>query len=113
MANVIGMEQRSAILGLWRRKWSRRRIARSLGLNRRTVAGYIEQYEEQLRLKAAADSNCTIPPAGNGDAKPSIVPAGKSGRQSQCEPYSEQIELAMEKGLHAQRIWQDLVCDYT
>jgi transposase len=124
MANVIGMEQRSAILGLWRRKWSRRRIARTLGLNRRTVAGYIEQHEGQLRLKAAADSNCTIvppgkhgskctiPPAGNGDAKPSIPPAGKSGRQSQCEPYSEQIELALEKGLQAQRIWQDLVCDY-
>ena len=51
-------------------------------------------------------------PTGKDGSNCTIVPAGKSGRQSQCEPYSEQVELALEKGLHAQRIWQDLVCDY-
>ena len=124
MANVIGMEQRSAILGLWRRKWSHRRIARTLGLNRRTVARYVEQFEQEA---AGADlpepkctilppgnegSKCTIPPAGDGSSKPAIVPTGKSGRQSQCAAYGEPIALGLDKGLSAQRIFQDLVCDY-
>lgn len=100
MANVIGMVQKSAILGLRRRKWSYRRIARELGLDRRTVARYIEQYEKDGLEEAKADSKCTI------------LPPGKSGRQSQCTAYFEQIKLALEKGLSAQRIWQDMICDY-
>jgi len=111
MANVIGMEQRSAILGLWRRKWSHRRIARTLGLNRRTIARYIEQFEREAARAERPDSKCTILPPGKEGSKCTIVPPGKSGRQSLCGAYSEQIDLALEKGLTAQRIWQDLVYD--
>jgi len=119
MANVIGMEQIGAIRGLWRRKWSRRRIARTLGLNRRTVTRYINQFEAESAGTGPPDPKCTILPPGNGDSKYTIPPAGKTprhgsgqaGRQSQCEVYAEQIERALEKGLTAQRTWQDLVCD--
>jgi len=100
MANVIGMEQRNAILGLWRRKWSRRRIARTLGLNRRTVARYIAEHERETGETNPPASKCTIPPTG------------KLGRQSQCLAHAEQIDQALEQGLSAQRIWQDLVYDY-
>ena len=112
MANVIGMEQRSAILGLWRREWSHRRIARTLGLNRRTVARYIEQFEHEAVGTDPPDSKCTIPPPGKRASKCTIVPAGKSGHQSQCEAYCDPIGLALEKGLSAQQIFQDLVCNY-
>jgi hypothetical protein len=112
MANVIGMEQRNAMLGPWRRKWSHRRIAQTLGLNRRTVARYIEQHELEAGGADPPEAKCTIPPAGDGSSKPSIVPAGKSGRRSQCEAYEDPIAQALEKGLSSQRIFQDLVCDY-
>ena len=69
MANVIGMEQRSAILGLWRRKWSYRRIARTLGLNRRTVARYIGQHELGAGGDDPPEPKCTIVPAGNEGSK--------------------------------------------
>jgi len=104
MANVIGMTQRGAILGLWRRQWSHRRIARELELNRRTVARYIEAYEAEQAGAQPGDSKCTIVPPGKTGSKCTIPPPGKLGRQSHCEPYSEQIKLALEKGLSAQRI---------
>ena len=112
MANVIGMEQRSAILGLWRRKWSHRRIARTLGLNRRTVARYIEHLEREGGVADPPDPKCTILPPGNDASKCTIPPAGKTGRQSRCVAYAEGIERALEQGLTAQRIWQDLVCGH-
>jgi hypothetical protein len=41
-------------------------------------------------------------------ANPAIPPAGNSGRISQCEPDKGRIEEALEEGLSAQRIYQDL-----
>ena len=41
--------------------------------------------------------------------KPAIAPAGlRAGRISQCEAYRTEIEAAFERGLSAQRIYQDL-----
>jgi transposase len=112
MGNQIGMTQRSAILGLFRKKWSQRRIARELGLHRNTVARHIELYEADAALDPLEDSKCTIVPPGKHGSKCTIVPPGKSGRQSQCAAYSEHIKLGLAKGLSAQRIWQDLRDDY-
>ena len=42
-------------------------------------------------------------------AKAAKVPTGS---QSVCEPYRHIIEAAVDKGLSAQRIWQDLKEDY-
>jgi len=44
--------------------------------------------------------------------KPVIPTAGNCGRQSHCEPYREVIIEALERGLSAQRIWQDLVTEH-
>ncbi len=63
-------------------------------------------------LYVSGHSKPTIPPTGNAGVKPTVVPAGKSGRRSRCEPYREQVKLLLEKGLDAQRIWQDLRGDY-
>jgi hypothetical protein len=48
----------------------------------------------------------------NPNSKPAISTAGSAtGRQSLCQPHSPQIEAAVEVGLSAQRIYQDLVYD--
>lgn len=108
MANQVKMAVREAIEGYWKLGWSRRRIARTLRINRETVGRYI-----RLASKPA------IPPTGTegtpaladpaGTSKPAIPPAGRSGRVSQCAPYQAQIETALEKGLSGQRIYQDLL----
>jgi transposase len=99
MSNVLKVSLQETIRGLHEKRWSERRIARELGINRRTVNRYA--------------SKCTIVPAGSeGTIEPkcTIVPAGKTGgRQSQCEAFSEAIGGKVELGLSAQRIYQDLV----
>ena len=124
MANYIEMTVRGAIATLCNRGWSNSRIARELGIHRETVARYKRLGPEPAEEITGEESKPSIPPAGNDAAKPSIVPpgndgskctippAGKPGRRSQCEAYGEPIDLALEKGLSAQRIFQDLVCDY-
>lgn len=99
MSNVLKVSHQETIRSLHEKGWSERRIARELGINRRTVNRYA--------------SKCTIPPTGSGDErepKCTISPTGKStGRQSQCEPFSQPISIKVEAGLSAQRIYQDMV----
>lgn len=120
MANQVKMAVREAIIGYSRLGWSRRRIARALGINRETVARYLGRAGSIPAIAPTgaegADpataplgaGNPAIVPAGTGEAKPAIVPAGHLGRISQCEPFKETIERALEQGLSAQRIYQDL-----
>lgn len=84
MSNRIKMEQEQAIAGLKAQGWSDRRIAKELGLNRRTVKRY-------------NDSKCTI------------SQTGKRGRKSQCAGHQSEITQWYESGLSIERIHSDLV----
>ena len=97
MANNLSMSKQQAIIGLLEQGWSQRRIARETGFNRKTIRRY-------GRLRAA---KCSISTAGT-----PAVPGRVAGRQSQCEPVEPQIRAGLEKGLSAQRIFQDLVADH-
>jgi len=90
MANRIKVAMRNAILGLRGQGWSFRRIARELGVHRKTVARHVRLAESQ---------NGPNPTAGN------------SGPESLCEPFREVVLAKLEQGLSAQRIWQDLVSE--
>jgi transposase len=81
-------------LTLHQRGWSQRRIARGLGINRKTVGRY-----RQNR-----------PPTSN----PANAPIGSEriGRPSDCEPYRVSIVAWLVQGLTAQRIFQDLVREH-
>jgi transposase len=90
--NCLKVAMKHAILGLLERGWSERRIARELGVNRRTVRRY-------ARLAAA------------GQSAPNPTP-GSSGPESLCEPFREIVLAKLEAGLTAQRIWQDLAAEH-
>jgi transposase len=100
--------------------WSRRAIARDLGIDRETVGRY-------LRLAAKP---VTEPPAGSepqnastdglasggtgepAEAKPANVPAGSpAGSRSLSAQWEEKILAKLDAGLSAQRIYQDLVAE--
>jgi transposase len=102
MANYLKVNMKETIKTLEKKGWSIRRIAKELGVHRNTVRRYT--------LENA--SKCTIPTAGSGAVKePSkctISTAGASGRKSLCDAYGPFIRPLMEKGLSAQRIFQDL-----
>ena len=103
MANLLKVGQTEAVTTLLRSGWSRRRIARELGINRETVAKY-------ARLAGAGPNPAISTPgsAGSEPPKPAISTPGSAGRRSLCEPLREAISEKVATGLSAQRIWQDL-----
>jgi transposase len=100
MANALKMAKVHSIQTLRARGWSRRRIARELGVHRETVARYVQLAEH--RPRAGPDG-----PGPSNQNRPN-PPTGSTGPASRCEPFREVILAALERGLSAQRIWQDL-----
>ena len=97
MGNYLKMADKQRILALLELGWSYRRIQREAGVRRETVARY-----DPRRLPKAAKVSI-------GSLKPAKVSAGP---HSSCEPYHQDIEAALAKGLTAQGIWQGLREEY-
>jgi len=106
--NRLEMSLQQSIVTLWSHGWSFRRIARELGIRRETASKYVHQHESVSKpAKVPTGSESTVEP------KPAKVPAGSLVRsRSQCEPWRDPIERALQAGLSAQRIYQDLVADH-
>lgn len=126
MANQLGMAEQQSILVLVRRGWSRRRIARELGVHRETVSRYVKLASGEpapahpppeaiakpaISITGSDEQGSLVvdPTSDAEEPKPAISITGFAGRQSQCAPYLEVILGKLEDGLSAQRIWQDLV----
>lgn len=108
MANQLKMADIQCIVTLAGRGWSRRRIARELGIDRETVARYV-------RLSALGQGMAVPNPAnalaGNGATSGSKPAIALPGSPSQCEPWRTTIAAKLEQGLSAQRIYQDLASE--
>jgi len=121
MANRVKMAVENTIIGLWRRGWSYRKIARTLEVHRETVSRYV-----RLAREGPKPAKVTPGPGGEDQSKPAKVTAGDGTgtphvggsptrrifNRSECEPFREVILSKLELGLSAQRIWQDLVADH-
>ncbi len=134
MSNVLAVSHQQTIKNLHQKGWSHRRIARELGINRRTVSHYLSGSKRTSISTAGSevaisncttisttgsqsdvvlsDSNCTsISTAGilkTGSEEDEVAPVG---RKSRCQALAEVISSKMELGLSAQRIYQDLVSE--
>jgi transposase len=133
MANVLKMALVESILSLRAQRWSQRRIARELQIDRETVSKYLRQRScgaKPANVPTGSDGSkpATLPDLPAPDPKPATnlptgsiaVPVGESagsagpvvappGPQSLCEPYRETILAKLQQDLSATRIWQDLV----
>src|SRR5205823_4518390 len=104
--NELKVHLQQAIVGLHQQGWSKRRIARELGLDRGTISKY-------LRAGDSKPATSLTGSEGTSDSKPAIVHTGSpAGRQSLCEPWREPLAVAVAAGLSAQRIYQDLVIEH-
>jgi transposase len=119
MSNILKVPHQQAIQALLTKGWSVRHIARTLGINRRTVKRY-----------AAAAPKCTtevitgsVPPdepkctieviAGSVPPEDSKCTTEViTGSRSLCAGFRELITPMLELGLSAQRIYQDLVAGH-
>ena len=87
--NQLKVNLQNTIVTLDKQGWSKRKIARELELNRVTVRRYIQ----------ASDSKSPTPQTG-------------SGSSSLCAQWGEQIQLWVQSGLSAKRIYQDLMTEH-
>ena len=118
MSNVLKVSYQEAIRSLHEKGWSQRRIARELGINGRTVRGYVQRESKCSTISTPgsseqSDAKCTsISTPGSERVLEGNRRSGlpeRLGRKSTCEPHEATIDLKMEAGLSAQRIYQDLV----
>ena len=111
MANQLKMALVESIITLHGHGWSRRRIARELGIHRETVGRYVNC------AGLAKRTRCAHPQAGSRNAPIGIDPSkpasnAPTGSPSIAEPWRQVVIEKLDQGLTAQRIYQDLVSDH-
>jgi Homeodomain-like domain len=96
MSNVLKVSHQEAIRSLYQKGWSQRRIARELGINRRTVRRYTEGEAKCTSISTPgsgelSDSKCTSISTPGAESmpgrEPAISVAEPWGRKSRCEPF--------------------------
>jgi transposase len=130
--NRINVSLQQSIIALAGREWSKRRIARELRVDRATVTrqlraanaatnpahgvGELEAPKPATKLtEGDAGANAASNPA-HGSEEPAAANAAtspahgaKPGPRSLCAPFAAEIAAALEAGLSARRIHQDLI----
>jgi transposase len=123
----LDMDKTQGIEQLYASGMAKRQIARTLGIDRKSV----DRHLARLHAKGAISEKALTgeAPTGSDDSKGAKAPTGsaaiypasqtqeKAGNsqprsRSECAQYRDQIIAKIEQGLTAQRIYQDLVCDY-
>jgi transposase len=134
MANRLKMATVDSILRLHAQRWSQRRIAAELHVDRKTVSRYVHLADRDAKRANAPTGSDALAPGGalapppdskranappgsmNGSVPEAVVnflaqPGGR-GRRSDCEPYRDLILAKLDQGLTARRIYQDLTADH-
>jgi transposase len=103
----LKVNQQQTIVALHGQGWSKRRIARELGLDRATVRKYLAQEGS----KSPSPQTGLGSPPSESPTNPQTGSSTGFGPVSSCEPWREQIERGLAQGLSIQRIHQDLVAE--
>jgi len=107
MANYLRVSMRETVKTLYVKGWSERRIAKELGINRRTVARYI-RLDDPKRAISTAGSDLDSEGVLESKRAISTTGFGREGRKSHCAEHHDYIEARLKQGFSAQRIYQDL-----
>jgi transposase len=125
--NQLKVHQQQTIAALHEQGWSQRRIARELGLDRKTVRRYLAAValsKSPTNPRTGSEPQNPILPAPPAGAEPGpesksptdpqtgVLALGGAGPDSLCEPWKEGIEAALAAGLSIQRIYQDLRAEH-
>ena len=108
--NQLKVNQQQSILILYQQGWSKRRIARELGLDRATVRKYLVGAESKPATNPHTGSTGEEEPKS--PTNPHTGSSPLPGPVSVCEPWRDPIAQWVAQGLSIQRIYQDLVTTY-
>jgi transposase len=123
----LDMDKTQGIGQLFASGMPKRKIARTLGINRKSVDRHLAELaskgaipQEALigeALTGQSDSKGAKAPTGSEVVEPDACGPKKEAPQavesrSECARFRDQIIAKIEQGLTAQRIYQDLVSDY-
>jgi transposase len=132
----LKVTQQNTIIALYRQGWSKRRIARELGVDRLTVRRYVRaaaskspahpqtgspaEISKSPTPQTGSESKSPTPQTGSEPVAESESPTPQTGSVSLaatgpgslCEPWREFIEAGLAAGLSLQRIHQDLVAEH-
>jgi transposase len=135
MANLLNVALIESIQTLFAQGWTRRRIARELGIDRATVRKYVQcgsygPKPANAPTGSAGPKPATLAGLPGPESKPANAPIGASalsprpkpanlptgscvphGPPSRCEPHRELILAKVAEGLTAQRVQQDLAAE--
>ena len=118
MANILKVHEQNTIEQLAAQGWSRRRIARHLGIDRKTVRRYLREAAKSPTISTPGSeepesSKSPISTPGEATGTDLITEALKAevGRPSLCDPHRRGSSAKLDLGLSAQRIYQDLVAE--
>src|SRR6185295_18132003 len=130
MSNVLSDDKRQQIIALGQLGWSLRRIEQATGVRRETTSAYLKAAGISVRppgrwgrtAKPAIEVTTDSEPAKHALNDPEVAKAAiqvttdsglpKARTLSQCEPYRELIDAALQRGRNAMAIYQDLVSEY-
>jgi len=123
--NQIKVNQQQTIVALHQQGWSKRRIARELQLDRKTVRRHLASGSKSpTNPRTGPDEQTSESPTPQTGSDPALgskspanprtgsLPLGGAGPDSLCEPWKEGIEAALAAGLSIQRIYQDLIAEH-
>jgi len=102
VANHLSVTKSNAIKKSHQQGLSQRDIARALDVDRKTVRRHLTNDQ------ADDDSKRTGAPTGTSELDSAVDLSRAANSLSACEPFREAIEEKLDRGLHAQRIFQDL-----
>ncbi len=127
MSRELAMDKKLGIEQLIASGMPKRQIARTLGIDRKSIDRHLAKLESKGASQAEAPTGEA--PTGSEDSKGAKAPTGSESvepaiggvaepvkvalrSRSQCVVFHEQIVAKIELGLTAQRIYQDLVADH-
>ena len=127
MVRRLDMHKTQGIEHLYATGMSKRKIAKTLGINRKSVDRHLSEFQPKgastdqaptgEALTGLQDSKGAKAPTGSdscdfSESQPAKPAPKPDPSRSQCAKYRDLILSKIEQGLSAQRIYQDLVADH-
>jgi hypothetical protein len=117
MANYLQMPKKQQVLALLELGWTYRRIEAETGVRRETVSRYDRVRRSNAAKTFAGSEAGSAPPSpgdvGADDSKAAKTFPGSTPPRFAAAAYRTAITEKLDAGLSLQRVWQDLVEEYS